>query len=467
MNHLFPRILLLTSVAVTFSAADEHTVKRFPLATEESVEATLLPDGETTPLPPRPVRWTSFSIEQITDHGVAVKKGDTLIRYKTKDIDKALGELTRDLAAKTLVIDAAKRKLSDLESTLEHRLAQLTHEAEVAKNENEYFKNTRRGLDAQSADQRLERAKQYLANEKEEFEQLKKMYDADDVTEETEEIILTRQQNAVIAAEFALKLQTEKHRRTHKVLLPREAITLAHAERDAKDALEQEKRELPHGIKVKRQEITALSKELENARMALSELKEDREIFEIKAPANGWFFHGVVQNGTWTRNDLPKTLHKDSSPPATRPYATFIPESAKLDLFAELPGEDARCLIENQKGIAYFPGKEESKISVTVESVSRTPDQAGKHLVEIGTVWTAKNSPGIGTKAVVRCITYYKGDAIQVPTESIGFGPDGFNVMVKLADDKLARRAVKTGRSAGGHTEILSGIEEGQVIIVP
>ena len=61
---------------------------------------------------------------------------------------------------------------------------------------------------------------------------------ADDLTENTEEIILTRQKNAVQNAEFQLKVAELDYKRTMEVSLPRETVSLANAERDSALALD-------------------------------------------------------------------------------------------------------------------------------------------------------------------------------------------------------------------------------------
>jgi HlyD family secretion protein len=54
-----------------------------------------------------------------------------------------------------------------------------------------------------------------------------------------------------------------------------------------------------------------------------------------------------------------------------------------------------------------------------------------------------------------------------VPTKAVSFDAAGWTVDVKLADGKTERRPVKRGRVSKDETEILSGLEVGQVIVVP
>ena len=63
-------------------------------------------------------------------------------------------------------------------------------------------------------------------------------------------------------------------------------------------------------------------------------------------------------------------------------------------------------------------------------------------------------------------IVYQKETAISVPTKALRYESGGWTVETKLADGKTEHRSVKCGRISGDQTEILSGLEVGQVIIV-
>ena len=69
--------------------------------------------------------------------------------------------------------------------------------------------------------------------QKEELEQLERMYKADDLTEETEEIILTRAQHGVDAAKYRLKKAIAAQDRFLNVVLPRQAEDFRHREQQA------------------------------------------------------------------------------------------------------------------------------------------------------------------------------------------------------------------------------------------
>src|SRR5690606_5806960 len=145
--------------------------------------------------------------------------------------------------------------LKQLEESTPDRLDAFRRAARNAKEELAYFKDTRRKSTEESAAQSLKRAEQFLENQREELRQLTKMYDADDLTEETEEIILHRQRNSVEAAEFALRIEKEKHDRTLAVTLPREAETLEANARHTERELAKTEAEAPRLIEQKRIEL--------------------------------------------------------------------------------------------------------------------------------------------------------------------------------------------------------------------
>jgi HlyD family secretion protein len=177
----------------------------------------------------------------------------------------------------------------------------------------------RRKAEEENADQKLKRAEMFLENQSEELRQLKKMYEADDMTEETEEIILKRQQDRVEAAEFELRMQRLAHARSHGVLLPREAVKLAEAERDTAIAIAKFEHDAPRAIALKKIELQNLKTVLEREKQTLENLKADRKQFEITAPADGWFYHGAIENERWSPGEAAKSLVVQGRPAVRNP----------------------------------------------------------------------------------------------------------------------------------------------------
>ena len=459
--HLIPALIAAAS------HAGEVTIAPRPFAIEKSFNAAALPGGDCVLLKLDPKAWADFKIIQIAEHGAQVGKGDVLIRFDSEDIDKKLEDARRALETSTLSLAQAELDSKILQETAPNKLEALRRAAEVAKEENTYFTQTRRKATEESATQALKRSEQILSNQREELKQLSKMYEADDITEDTEEIILVRQQDAVASAEFALRMEILDHKRTLSVTLPREAKTLADSERDT--SINQKKGELdiPRAIELNKLSLESLKTANLRAKQDLAELEADRALFESKAPADGTFYHGPIENGRWTPGEIVKTLVPQGRPPVNKAFATFVPTTAKLALVAFVDDATARSLKPELAGIASLPGREDVEIPVKLLKLATAPGADGTYRADLSVEWPKDLTPAAGATAQVRLISYQQAAAIVIPNKALNFESAGWTVEVKLADGKSERRPVKRGRVSKEETEILAGLEAGQVIIVP
>jgi len=462
-----PALFAVTLALAVTSHAGEITVESRPYTIESSFTATALPDKGCVMIQVEPKSWQDFPILELADHGRKVAKGDTLVKFDPEAIDKKLVDVRRSLEATTLNQAQAELDLKHLQETAPNTLDALLRAAEIAKEENSYFTKTRRKANEEAATQALEKKKQFLSNQQEELRQLTKMYAADDVTEETEEIILTRQKDAVVSAEFALRMETLDYKRTLEVTLPREAVTLADSERDAAIRLRKAEQDIPRSIELKKIELESLKTSHQRDKETLTELEADRALFEIKAPADGWFYHGPIENGRWTPAEALKTLFVHGHPPANRPFATFVPAAAKLVWVAFLDEATALALKPDLTGTATLAGREDLEIPVKLTQLATVPRPDGTFRADFAATWPKDFTPATGITAQIHLISYHQAAAIAIPNKALSLDPKGWTVDVKLADGKTERRPVKRGRLSKEDTEILSGLEVGQVIVTP
>ena len=461
-----PATLFLPLLLATGVRSGELTIEAKPFFTSQAFTATALPTT-TTLIRLDAKAWPDFEFTQLVSHGSKVAAGEVLMKFDPEDIDKKLVDARRSFTASELNLAQAELELKNLTAITPLKLDATRRAARNAKEEQAYFIKTRRKAAEEGADQALNRAKENLSNAQEELKQLSKMYDADDLTEETEEIILVRQRDAVARAEFGLRMETLDYERTLKVILPREAETLAAAETETALALASAQEELPRklilaGIQHDAAKI-GFAREKEN----LAKLVADRKLFEYKAPAAGWFYHGTIEDGRWSTGELLKSLVVTGKAPLKRAFATFIPATSKLSLVAFVDDATARTLAADVKGSATLSGREDLEIPVTVTSTTATPGTDGRYRTNLEATWPEGVAIVPGTTAEITLIAYEKPAAIAVPTKALAYTPAGWTVDVKLADGKSEHRVVKRGRISKDTTEILSGLEAGQVIITP
>jgi HlyD family secretion protein len=465
MAHCIPHhlaIVLLTG----FAQAGELTIQPTPFFTEQTFGATVIPN-ETTHIRLEPKAWSDFEFTRLAAHGSKVGAGEVLAAFDSEDIDKKLTDAGRTLATSELTHAQAALDFANLTETVPLKLDALRRAARNAKEENEYFTTTRRKAAEEHTAHALKRAKETLENQQEELRQLTKMYAADDLVEETEEIILTRQRDAVEHAAFALRMEQLDHDRTLKVSLPREAETLTASEHETALALSKGEADLPRQLKLQKIQLEAATTALGRDKDALAKLQTDRKLFEIKAPAAGWFYYGSIEDGRWSTGELLKTLMPGGQAPIKRTFATFIPASTKLGLTAFVDDAAAHSLTPELKGRATLAGREELDIPIKLSKLAETPATDGRYRASFEVSWPAAIAIAPGSSAEVSLITYEKAAAIAVPTKALTFTPAGWTAEVKLADGKTERRPVKRGRASKNTSEILSGLEAGQVILTP
>ncbi len=459
--HLIPALIAAAS------HAGEITIEPQPFVIEKSVSAVALPGGDCLLIQLDPKAWADFSISKITANGSKVTKGDVMVSFDSEDIDKKLVDARRTLESGGLALQQAELDHKILQEMAPNKLEALRRAAGIATEENAYFTKIRRKSEEDMATQSLKRSEQILGNQREELRQLSKMYQADDVTEETEEIILVRQQDAVASAEFALRMETLDHKRTLEVKLPREAKVLADAERDSAIALKKAEAEVPRSIEQSRIQLESMKTASQRAKADLADLEADRALFEIKAPADGFFYHGPIDKGRWTPGKVAETLVLHGRPPVHTAFATFVPGNAKLNLVSFLDDATARALKPDLAGTATLAGREDVEIPVKLATLATAPAPDGTYRADFSLTWPKELTPATGATAQIRLIAYQKPAAVVVPNKALTFGATGWTVEVKLADGKTEHRPIKRGRVSTDDTEIVSGLEVGQVILVP
>lgn len=444
--------------------AAEIPIEPQPFTVTRTLTATVRPPDDAFPIR---VEWKSglaLGIDAIADHGSNVNKGEVLVRFDGRELEHKLAEATQAAAMADLAVTQAQEELAPLEETTKHKLEVLRRTAQVAKEDHAQFHAVQRKAREEQVAQQWERANQSLANQQEELRQLRKMYEADDLTEETEEIILSRQEYMVAAAQHELRMATLERDHTLATLLSREAAALAEKERDTADALRAAESAMPLTLDKKRLELEGLRIQAAKAKQTLADLEHDHARLVTHAPADGILLHGAVEHGRWVPAAKPLTTRDPVTP--HRAFATFVPSASPPVLAATLDEASARALSPGTTGMAVFAGREDLEIRVKSGGTTTTlPD--GTSLVTLAASWPQQWQPTIGSTTEVHLVVWHADDALVVPIHALQPGPRGWSVEVKLADGGSGRREVTRGRVSGSRTQILSGLEPGQVVIAP
>ena len=461
--------LLLASAAVSHAA--EITVDAKPFRIEKSFYATLLP-VEPVLIAIDPEAWTDFTIEEILPHGTIVKKGDVLVKFDREGIDKKLEDLRRAVKSRELSLASQELAFSKLEEETAIKLEAARRAGTIAAEELAYFTKTGRKIQEEATLDNLENTKRRLEAAQEELKQLRMMYDADDLTEQTEEIILRRQEYAVKSAELDLKHAEFSTKRSLDVLLPRRADSLATDARSTGIELEKAEKNLPRSLQSARLDLEAGRTAAAREKQDLEDLEKDAAFMEIRAATDGIFYHGSLDEGRWTLGELAKALVKGGKVPLIKAFGSVVPAGAEMGLVAHVDEGTARALAKDLKGNLTATGREDLPMIANIGSIAAIPAGDGRYRVDVATGggenWPAGLNVAPGMSFECRFVVHQKDAVITVPSKALQPGPDGtWTVDVKTADGKSESRTVSRGRISGDRVEVLSGLEGGQVVVVP
>jgi multidrug resistance efflux pump len=419
----------------------------------------------------RPETWTNYEIEEVVEHGAKVRKGETLIEFDSEKIDEAIADLELEQRLNELAIMRADEELPRMEKTLRLDFEDAERANQQAKEDFERYKEIERPMAVKSAEFLVKYYDFMLNYEKDELDQLEKMYEADDLTEETEEIVLKRQRNSVEFAEFGLESARLDRDETLKVRLPRADIRI-------KEALERT-------ALARARAQTALSLDLNRARYEQEQRKKartksldkhtkllaDRELMEIEAPADGIVFYGQNVNGRWSDTQTLINKYKPHSSISPGAILMTIVESRPVFVTSTVEEGKRPDVEDGQKAKIALPAEGSDRVAGEVKSISSIPVSPGKFEINFDVQqeqipdWIV---PGMSCK--VQITTYDKKKALVVPKTAIHDDEDNedqkYVWLVDPDDDeaKPEQRNVKLGKRKGDEVEVIKGLKKGDVV---
>ena len=412
--------------------------------------------------------WGDLTISWAAEHGQRVKPGTPLIRCDLRKIDVAIEDLEAELAASRLALKQGDAALELLTRSVPNDLAAARRAAaEAAENVRRYEKMDRLAS-IKDVEHNVTSTRNSLEYQKEELRQLEKMYKADNLTEETEEIILTRTRNNVKAYEHMLNNVVAEQQRFLDITLPRREADLRQQQEAASLALKQADATLPTSLAEKQLAQEKMRISLRRSTDRLARMRRDRESMSVLAPVAGTVYYGKAVRGKWPDA---ATMQNDLAPGmAVKPNQVLMTIVDNDDLFVRTTVEEKQ-LLDLQNGAkatvtpTAFPAH---NLSGKLRQVSRIPIASGKFDVVIdlaGKGETKRLAAGMSCEA--RFVAYQRDKAMLVPKSAVSADADGKKRYVQMvgADGKQKKRPVRVGRIVDDRLEILSGIEPGDTIL--
>ena len=265
----------------------------------------------------------SWVIKKIVAHGTMVEAEQAIVWFKTDAIDKQIRDSEIEYKIADLAMDEANFKHEQFLVSQELDQAGIERTIEKAKQDYTHYLKVDRDYQLKSANFNLKFSEYALENVQEELNQLEKMYRQDELTEESEEIVLTRAKREVESALFRLEGSREQHRRTVEETLPRNEVEQAERLKRAEMAFAAAKLDLKlarvrRELDLKKQQIK-FNEQKEN----LEKLKAERKHMVLKAPIAGYVIHGALNRGA--QPERPAPLEAGKSLTADQVVLTIVP----------------------------------------------------------------------------------------------------------------------------------------------
>ncbi|MEM7600249.1 MAG: HlyD family efflux transporter periplasmic adaptor subunit, partial [Verrucomicrobiota bacterium] len=441
---------------------ETHVVKKGPIEVTEKISG-VLQSQKSSPMALNLLRWTDLLVIDCLPHGSEVKKGDVIVELETKAILKRIDELELGMPLKFLELETAKWNLEKLKKSTPMSLEKARESKARTEEDFAYFEDVTRPMREKNAVHDVKQIKDYLTYAEEELNQLKKMYEADDLTEETEEIILRRAENSVNDYRWRLEQTEERSRRTLNTLIPREQEGLERNLVESQLSWRASEKSIPAALKKAELEFKAKARALDDAETSLAEHIEDFEAMTVRAPHDGIVYYGMTQRGKWTTASTVERKLVPGGKLSMREIFMTVVDPKKQDLLLSIPENKLSFLDAGQGAEVKLTSNPDEAINGKVTSVSHVPysDNTFAGVIQLsGIGGDLTLFPGM--KAEAEITIYSKDQALLVPEKAVKEEDEESYITLKGG----VTRKIETGRTADGTIEVLKGLKVGDEILL-
>jgi HlyD family secretion protein len=393
-----------------------------------------------------------------------VQRGQSLVKIETDKLREQLDDLEFDKPASLVALELAEAELANLKQTTPLKLEAARRTQRNATEDLAYFESIGRASREKGVSFNLKGAEQRLDGAREELNQLKKMYDADDLTEETEEIILKRQKFAVESAEYLLETAKQNGELSLKTTLPREHEGLRTAKRDQDLAAGYAEETVTRTLQKKRLEVEKTKRDQKKAEKRLADLKKDLEEMNVTSPAEGIIYYGACEDGKWTTGAAVGKRLVPGGKLVAREVIMTVVNPDKLILRAAVPEAEVGKLKVGHDGQATPLAAPERKLGVKLDYLGAIPLPGGgfEARLTLGRGNNLRLMPGMTCKVTLEGAR--QADAVLAPKDAVfSEGTDRFVYLA--AKGGAEKRLVKTAGSDDRHVAVEEGLSVGDKIL--
>jgi len=465
------RFAILFVMLLAFSVhADPATTQSTQPAKDDNVvhRGTLKPhldvDGFFEPIDSQEVRFRpeayvgELKITSLVDHGAAVKKGDVLLQIDPDPLKHQLATAEAELAnANAAVVKAqSDRDLGEQADQIALKIAEK--DLATAKAALKWFDDVDGKQQIENAELQTRTAEASVEDQQDELDQLRKMYKSEELTSATADIVVKRALRNLDVNKITAKMAEEREGKTKQFDVDRDRSKLVFAIDQQTNSLAQLQSTQAQSKITRKTAVETAAAARDRQQEKVDNLKKDLAGLTVKASFDGVVYYGQLLGGAWQRTG-PKAMRVDDKLDANVVVMTlFAP--GKLRAVADIPesrlpwihrGDKARVVPTSDAGAttegtcgAIIPGAVNQSYSMPVELQKVAPTLApGQH-------------------ASIQLDLPEAKDVLLAPRDGISHG----RAHVKLPDGKDEWRPVVTGNFDEKNVEIVSGLNEGDTLLI-
>lgn len=470
------------------SLAQEKTaeVKRGTMRVVHELSGTVM-SNKTAELEFENEQLTDLKADQVVEHGQKVRADQVLLSLKMEDIEKKAHELRQAHRLAELTFHEKQLAAEQAEQLNELTRADKERAVEQAEQDFHYWEEVTWPQRLEDIEESRRLSKAFLQDAEDEFNQLKQMYEEDELVEESEDLVLRREKRNLERSRKNFKRSEERYQRNVEVELPRQEKSYRDNHTRNMLRLRKELETVGDGFEKERIEMEKAEIAFDKANKDMEQLEKELGALTLKAP-----FDGVVYHGSWPVSGKTVEIEEEGKVAAKSTLMT-VASLDDLYLSVSLTEEQLAQVEAGVNGYAVpkaFPSK---AVDVRVRSVELIPSSTKTFDCKVS-MQDAPEGLLPGMTCQVHLNAYLNDSALLVPDAAVHTdnGSDHFVfVAVKSADEgdddeaeegeseseggaeekspaktSYKKVSVKKGISANGKTEILSGVNEGDQVLL-